>query len=129
MMLYHRKSGALDKELETLEQCAPDYYRITNGHGKGFEALMRADVLYNRGDLDGAEILCQKAIYMADSRNQYAIYIAAYYILANIALYRGFKISIRKICTKLKLWQEGIPENPNRLKSFRIYAMHVCILI
>ena len=64
MMLYHRKSGALDKELETLEQCAPDYYRITNGHGKGFEALMRADVLYNRGDLDGAEILCQKAIYM-----------------------------------------------------------------
>lgn len=82
MMLYHRQSGALDKELETLEQCAPDYYRITNGHGKGFEALMRADVLYNRGDLDGAEILCQKAIYMADSRNQYAIYIAAYYIIA-----------------------------------------------
>lgn len=78
MMLYHRQSGALDKELETLEQCAPDYYRITNGHGKGFEALMRADVLYNRGDLDGAEILCQKAIYMADSRNQYAIYIAAW---------------------------------------------------
>ena len=31
MMLYHRQSGALDKELETLEQCAPDYYRITNG--------------------------------------------------------------------------------------------------
>ena len=23
MMLYHRQSGALDKELETLEQCAP----------------------------------------------------------------------------------------------------------
>ena len=89
MMLYHRQPGALDKELETLEQYAPDYYRITNGHGKGFEALMRADVLYNRGDLDGAEILCQKAIYMADSRNQYGIYIAAYYILANIALYRG----------------------------------------
>lgn len=87
MMLYHRQSGALDKELETLEQCAPDYYRITNGHGKGFEALMRADVLYNRGDLDGAEILCQKAIYMADSRNQYAIYIAAYYILPQIYTY------------------------------------------
>jgi LuxR family maltose regulon positive regulatory protein len=34
MMLYHRKSGALDKELETLEQCAPDYYRITNAMEK-----------------------------------------------------------------------------------------------
>lgn len=102
MMLYHRKSGALDKELETLEQCAPDYYRITNGHGKGFEALMRADVLYNRGDLDGAEILCQKAIYMADSRNQYAIYIAAYYILANIALYRGFNDQYKENMHKIE---------------------------
>ncbi len=89
LMLYHRQSGALDKELAALEHYASDYYRITNGHGKGFEAVMKAEVLYNRGDLDGAEILCQKAIYMADSRNQYGIYIAASYILANIALYRG----------------------------------------
>ena len=79
-----------------------DYYRITNGHGKGFEALMRADVLYNRGDLDGAEILCQKAIYMADSRNQYAIYIAAYYILANIALYRGFNDQYKENMHKIE---------------------------
>lgn len=89
LMLYHRQAGSLDKELATLEHYAPDYYRITNGHGKGFEAVMKAEVLYNRGDIDGAEILCQKAIYMADSRNQYGIYIAASYILANIALHRG----------------------------------------
>ena len=89
LMLYHRQAGALDKELAALEHYASDYYRITNGHGKGFEAVMKAEVLYNRGDFDGAEILCQKAIYMADSRNQYGIYIAASYILANIALYRG----------------------------------------
>lgn len=87
--LYHREAGCLDKEMSMLEQCAPEYYRITNGHGKGFEAVMKAEVLYNRGELDSAEILCHKAIYMADSRNQYGIYIAANYILANIALHRG----------------------------------------
>ncbi len=75
------------------------------------------------------EILCQKAIYMADSRNQYAIYIAAYYILANIALYRGFNDSVYENMHKIEAVARRIPENPNRLKSFRIYAMHVCILI
>ena len=102
MMLYHRQAGALDDEMNTLEQYAPDYYRITNGHGKGFEAVMKADVLYNRGDLDSAEILCQKAIYMADSRNQYGIYIAAYYILANISLYRGLNDQYKENMSKIE---------------------------
>ena len=69
----------LDAIHDTVHEMCKDEAR----HGKGFEALMRADVLYNRGDLDGAEILCQKAIYMADSRNQYAIYIAAYYSISS----------------------------------------------
>ncbi len=98
----HRQAGALDDEMNTLEQYAPDYYRITNGHGKGFEAVMKADVLYNRGDLDSAEILCQKAIYMADSRNQYGIYIAAYYILANISLYRGLNDQYKENMSKIE---------------------------
>ncbi|MGN0329518.1 MAG: LuxR C-terminal-related transcriptional regulator [Lachnospira sp.] len=89
MSMYHRKSGALDVEMLTLEDCAPNYYRITNGHGKGFEALMKAEVLYNRGEIESAEILCHKAIYMADSRNQHSIYIAATYILALISIYHG----------------------------------------
>ena len=80
MMLYHRQAGALDEEINALEKCAPDYYRITNGHGKGFEAVMKADALYNRGDFDSAEILCQKTIYMADSRNQYGIYLSLIHI-------------------------------------------------
>lgn len=87
--MFHRKSGALDVEMLTLEDLSPGYYRITNGHGKGFEALMRADVLYNSGEIDGAEILCHKAIYMADSRNQYSVYIAANFLLALISIYNG----------------------------------------
>lgn len=102
MMLYHRQAGALDEEINALEKCAPDYYRITNGHGKGFEAVMKADALYNRGDFDSAEILCQKTIYMADSRNQYGIYIAACYILANISLYRGLNDQYKENMNKIE---------------------------
>ena len=63
---------------------------------------MKADALYNRGDFDSAEILCQKTIYMADSRNQYGIYIAACYILANISLYRGLNDQYKENCSGCK---------------------------
>ena len=66
MSIYHSSPGALDYETYALEECASNYYRITNGHGKGFEALMKAEVLYNRGEIESAEILCHKALYMAD---------------------------------------------------------------
>lgn len=89
MALYHRRIGGLDVEMFSLEDCAPNYYRITNGHGKGFEALMKAESLYNRGEIDGAEILCHKVIYMADSRNQHDIYIAANFLMARISIYHG----------------------------------------
>ena len=89
MALYHRRIGGLDVEMFSLEDCAPNYYRITNGHGKGFEALMKAEALYNKGEIDGAEILCHKVIYMADSRNQHDIYIAANFLMARISIYHG----------------------------------------
>lgn len=89
MSLYHSGVGELDCETAMLEACAPNYYRITNGHGKGFEALMKAEVLYNRGDIEGAQILCHKAVYMADGRNQYSIYIAATFLMTLIAVYKG----------------------------------------
>ncbi|MDO5403567.1 MAG: LuxR C-terminal-related transcriptional regulator [Eubacteriales bacterium] len=89
LSLYHKAEGALDTELVNIDECAPDYYRITNGHGKGFEAIMRAEVLFNRCELDGAEILCHKAAYMAESREQGSIYIIANYMLALISLYHG----------------------------------------
>jgi len=89
MALYHTGCGMLDDELHTLEVCAPNYYRITNGHGKGFEAIMKAEILYNRGEYDGAEILCHKAMYMADSRNQSSMYICALLLLARLAICTG----------------------------------------
>ncbi|SEW40597.1 helix-turn-helix transcriptional regulator [[Clostridium] fimetarium] len=89
MALYHTQSGMLDNELNTLEVCAPNYYRITNGHGKGFEAIMKAEILYNRGEYESSEILCHKAMYMADSRSQSSMYICALLLLARLAICTG----------------------------------------
>ena len=43
LMMFHRKSGDLDKELEEMNQCMPHYYKITNGHGQGAETIMSAE--------------------------------------------------------------------------------------
>ena len=83
--------GMLDNELNDLETFAPNYYRITNGHGKGFEAIMKAEILYNRGEYKGAEILCHKTMYMAYSRNQSSIYICALLLLSRLSICSGNK--------------------------------------
>jgi len=91
MTLYHAQCGMLDNELNDLETFAPNYYRITNGHGKGFEAIMKAEILYNRGEYKGAEILCHKTMYMAYSRNQSSIYICALLLLSRLSICSGNK--------------------------------------
>lgn len=86
---YHRDSGMALDELAILESSMPCFYKLTNGHGKGGDAVMKAEILFMRGDIDSAEVLCQKAIYMAETRKQTSIYIAAMFLLARIAVFRG----------------------------------------
>ncbi len=89
MHLYHRTMGSLDEEVDALKKCMPFYYRITNGHGKGAEAVFDAEALFMTGDFKGAEILCYKAAYMADSREQICISLCALLILARMNLQSG----------------------------------------
>lgn len=86
---YHRDSGMAMEELEVLESSMPYYYKLSDGHGKGGEALMKAEILFMRGELEGAELLCQKTLYMAETRNQISIYVAAMFLLARIAVFSG----------------------------------------
>lgn len=86
---YHRESGRAMDELAILESAMPYYYKITDGHGKGGDAVMKAEILYLRGETDSAEVLCQKAIYMAETRKQTSVYLAAMFLLARVSVLRG----------------------------------------
>ncbi len=86
---YHRDSGMALDELSILESSMPYFYKLTDGHGKGGDAVMKAEILFMRGEIDSAEVLCQKAIYMAETRRQTSIYLAAMFLLARIAIFRG----------------------------------------
>lgn len=87
--LYHREDEGIDDELKYMDGIMPDYYKLAGGHGKGAEALFRAEAIYNRGDIEGAKILCHKALYMSDSKEQICINIGTLLLLTRICIFDG----------------------------------------
>jgi len=106
LYMFYRKSGTLDKELKTMNEGISYYYKLTNNHGYGAEAVMKAEILLNRGDFRGAEILCYKAIYMSESKKQYSIYLCAKFVMLRIAIIDGnflkFKSILKTVKEKIK---------------------------
>ena len=86
MGMFHREAGKLDDELALMDEMMPHYYMLTEGNCKGAETLMRAELVFFRGNLQDADILCEKAKYMAESRKQIDIIISALFIQARVAL-------------------------------------------
>ncbi len=84
--VFHTTPGEAENEAGAFEEYIALYSELTNGHGAGADALFRAELAHYRGDLLGAEIQAYKALYIAQSRRQKAIRLAATFHLAEIAL-------------------------------------------
>lgn len=89
LFIFHRGSGKAEEEAHTLGDMMPEYYELTHGHGKGAESLFKAEMLFLRGEFDGAETLCHKTLYMADSREQAGIMLGTLLLLARMSILDG----------------------------------------
>lgn len=89
LYMFYRETGTLKKEVEVLKEALPYYNRITNGHGTGGEFVMEAEWHYNRGEMESAEIISNKALYLANKYGQEEILICAVFLQARLALYKG----------------------------------------
>lgn len=87
--MFHTKEGNLTKELELIEKVMPNYYILTEGNSKGIESIMKAEALFEQGNLEDAYILCEKAKYMAESRNQEDVLILVELLKARISLMKA----------------------------------------
>ena len=85
--LFHSKPGHLEEELAAMDEMMPSYYKLTEGDFKGMEALMRAEAMFNQGNIKDAKMLCDKAKYMAESRAQTNVYISILLLEARIAIF------------------------------------------
>ena len=61
LMMFHRTPGALETELSEMDECMPHYYRVTNGHGRGAEQIMRAEALLLQCRFADAHIALERA--------------------------------------------------------------------
>ena len=110
---FYSGSNTVMEELKQFEQMMILYYKITSGDCKGSEAVMRAEILYNQGNYDDAEILCQKALYIAETRQQTVTYISTMFLMAKIAVFKGDYDNMKYIIESIrkKAVDEGGSEN------------------
>jgi len=86
---YYRESGGLQATVQTVLQKISYFYRLSGDHGYGSEYFMEAELYYNTGDFENAEITAHKALQAAKSKNQTAIIIGASFLLMRLALVKG----------------------------------------
>ncbi len=89
LYLFHRETGGLEESVRALTEGMPFYGRLTDGHGKGAESVMCAEMHYQRGEFDDAQVMLYKALYDASTHAQAEIVLCAQFLQARIALAKG----------------------------------------
>jgi LuxR family maltose regulon positive regulatory protein len=86
LAVFHHKPGEADQEADALEKFISLYSKLTGGHGSGADTLFRAELAHYRGDLNQAEILAYKAIFLAEGNHQSIVQLGATMHLCEIAV-------------------------------------------
>ena len=92
LMMFHRKSGDLDKELEEMNQCMPHYYKIANGHGQGAETIMSAEAHFMRGNFVDAHIALEKAYTQIQGNGQESIALCCDFLAQRLSICMDIKM-------------------------------------
>lgn len=114
---FHSKTGDTDRELEKFQELLILYYKITSGNSKGLEAVMRAELLYNNGNFKDAQLLCEKALYMAETRGQIHVYICTMFLMARIAIFEGDYDNFRHIILSVRSKLNSYSDKRNLLMT------------
>ncbi len=114
--MFWRESGELENELQQIDIGAHLYYKLGQGHGSGYNTVMRAEAMLMRGEDCEAEILCHKALYEARSYYQTDMCICAELVLARIAILRG---EVEGYFTAIKNMQDYTKADSN------LYVLHM----
>ncbi len=70
LMMFYRAPGELESELAEMDDCMPHYYKITDGHGRGAEKIMRAEALFLQGRFTDAHIELESAYTQIEGNGQ-----------------------------------------------------------
>jgi len=114
---FHIKAGNADREADMLEEFIDTYSELTGGHGKGADALFRAELAYQRCDTAGAEIFAHKAAFIAERSEQKIIQIGVAKLLAEIALLRADAEGWRSAVSAIEHVTSGSTQNTSMFRA------------
>jgi LuxR family maltose regulon positive regulatory protein len=117
LLMYHSETGRLDAELADMERYCPYYVTLTEGHGSGGAALMRAEALFCREETKEAEIFCRKARHEAESCGQSSVIIGADLLLGRLAILRGKGSELAAVQKRLTRQAEENPQKSDRMEA------------
>ena len=87
LMMFHRTPGNLGKELAEMDECMPYYYKITCGHGRGAEKIMRAEASFMQGRLIDAHIELETAYTQTEANSQENMTLCCDFLMQRLSLY------------------------------------------
>ncbi|MBE6023378.1 MAG: hypothetical protein E7231_09115 [Cellulosilyticum sp.] len=87
--LFYKKIGGYKEVIHLMVANLSDIKHIVNGCTAGMKYLVKAEYAYNTGNLEEAKILAHKSIYKAETKQQIAIILDDYFILARISFIEG----------------------------------------
>ncbi len=97
-MMYHKTVGGADAENNEMKECMPYYYQVTNGHGNGAEHQFAAELYYERGNINDADISNQMAMSAAKRKNQFSVMLCSEFLFMRIELLRGeYEVLVKRI--------------------------------
>ncbi|MEN6568213.1 MAG: LuxR C-terminal-related transcriptional regulator [Veillonellales bacterium] len=114
LYLFYRASGQLEQEVSEIMECAPYYYRLTDGHGSGTEYLMEAERYYYIGDFENAEIIMYKAMDTAQPRRQLTVIICALFLQIRLDFVKGNLFSIQNLLQEIR-------------REIKQYGQYLCV--
>ena len=88
LYMFHRRPGALHKELAAMRDCLPHYFRLTGMHGAGAEEVMLAEAYLYAGEFDSSAIACHQAMATALEYGQVGIELCAINVFIRLLLLR-----------------------------------------
>ncbi len=89
LYMFYREKGKLEEESKAMDKALPYYWKLADGHGMGAEIVLKAEQFFYQGDMDKAEILCHRTIFVTENKQQESIQCCALFLLMRISFYRG----------------------------------------
>ncbi len=124
-LLFYNEVGKADEIGERFATMLAVYNRLTDGHGKGFDLLYKAEVAAMRCQFQEAEILAYEASYIAEQYQQVTLAYGVALLLGRVAISKNDLDEVRKAIHYLETkasnfeFMRGTQTNQTLLESVR----------